>query len=80
LAAHWTSDLLAIANELVSPAVSLFAGAHTAESAAALRDAGLKAVVWTVNDLDEARRVRDLGAYAICTDFPRHMIDELVHL
>jgi glycerophosphoryl diester phosphodiesterase len=62
--------LFAIATELGSPAVSLFAGALTTEAAGALRDAGLEAMVWTVNEAAEAKRVRDLGAFALCTDYP----------
>jgi glycerophosphoryl diester phosphodiesterase len=30
-------------------------------------------VVWTVNDPREARRVADLGAFALCTDDPQHI-------
>jgi glycerophosphoryl diester phosphodiesterase len=63
-------DLLAIADELASPAVSLFTGAYTADAAARLSDAGLGVMVWTVNDPHEARRVADLGAFALCTDDP----------
>src|SRR5215207_7420008 len=42
LAEHVDDDLIAIAAELAAPAVSLFAGAYTAETAAKLRDAGLR--------------------------------------
>jgi glycerophosphoryl diester phosphodiesterase len=66
-------DLIAIAAELASPAVSLFAGAYTAETAPKLSDAGLRVVVWTVNDPPEARRVADLGAFALCTDDPQRI-------
>lgn len=71
LAQHVDDDLPAIAAELASPAVSLFTGAYTAETATRLRDAGLRVVVWTVNDPREARRVADLGAFALCTDDPQ---------
>src|SRR5215208_6198676 len=73
LAEHVCDDLIAIAAELASPTVSLFTGAYTAETAARLHDAGLRAVVWTVNDPREARRVADLGAFALCTDDPQHI-------
>jgi glycerophosphoryl diester phosphodiesterase len=73
LAEHVDDDLIAIAAELAAPAVSLFVAAYTAENAARLRDAGLRVVVWTVNDPREARRVADLGAYALCTDDPRRI-------
>src|SRR5687767_7251576 len=42
LAEHVGDELFAIAAELGSPAVSLFTGTHTAETAAKLRDAGLR--------------------------------------
>jgi glycerophosphoryl diester phosphodiesterase len=66
-------DLIAIAAELGSPAVSLFTGAYTAENAARLRDASLCVMVWTVNDPQEARRIANLGAFALCTDDPRRI-------
>ena len=34
---------------------------------------GLKVMAWTVNSLSEARRVRRLGAVALCTDRPTAM-------
>ena len=73
LAERCGDDLIAIAAELASPAVSLFTGAYTTETAPKLRDAGLRVVVWTVNDLREARRVADLGAFALCTDDPQRI-------
>jgi glycerophosphoryl diester phosphodiesterase len=74
LAERAGDDLITTAEELASPAVSLFTGAYTAESAAALRDAGLRVMVWTVNDPREARRIADLGAFALCTDDPRRLM------
>ena len=71
LAERVDDELIAIAAELASPAVSLLAGAFTAENAAKLREAGLRVIVWTVNDPLEARRVRDLGAFGLCTDDPQ---------
>lgn len=62
--------LFAIASELASPAVAIWHGDYTAASAIALRAAGLQAMVWTVNDAEEVRRVRDLGAFALCSDEP----------
>jgi glycerophosphoryl diester phosphodiesterase len=73
LAERVGDDLIAIAAELASPTVSLFTGAYAAETAARLHDAGLRAVVWTVNDPREARRVADLGAFALCTDDPQRV-------
>ncbi len=74
LAERVGDDLIAIAAELASPAVSLFAGAYTAETAPKHRDAGLRVVVWTVNDPREAQRVADLGAFALCTDDPQRIL------
>jgi glycerophosphoryl diester phosphodiesterase len=71
LAERVDDELIAIAAELASPAVSLFAGAFSAENAAKLRDAGLRVILWTINDPREAGRVRDLGAFGLCTDDPR---------
>lgn len=59
-----------VSAELGAPAVSLWAGAYTEAQAVALREAGLHAVVWTVNDVDDAKRMRDRGAHALCTDVP----------
>jgi len=73
LAERVDDELFAIAAELASPAASLFTGAYTAETAAKLRDAGLRVVVWTVNDPREARRVEELGAFALCTDDPQRI-------
>ncbi len=83
LAALWPlaeivdARLFGIASELRSPAVSLYSGAYTAETAASLRKAGLVTMIWTVNDTGEARRVRDLGAFALCTDYPEQIAEAL---
>jgi glycerophosphoryl diester phosphodiesterase len=74
LAERVGDDLLAIAAELASPTVSLFKGAYTAETATRLHNAGLRAMIWTVNDPREARRVADLGAFALCTDDPHRVL------
>jgi glycerophosphoryl diester phosphodiesterase len=42
----------------------------TADLAAAIRGADLKLYAWTVNDPDEARRLRDLGVDGLITDYP----------
>jgi glycerophosphoryl diester phosphodiesterase len=73
LAERVGDELIAIGVELASPAVSLFTDAYTAETATKLREAGLRVVVWTVNDPREARRVADLGAFALCTDDPQRI-------
>ena len=73
LAMHVDDALLDVASRLSSPCVAIDTGAYTAASAQVIRDAGLAAMVWTVNDPDEALRVRDLGAVAMCTDKPGEM-------
>jgi glycerophosphoryl diester phosphodiesterase len=52
----------------------LAAGAYAPESAGTLRDAGLRVMIWTVNDPREARRVGELGAFALCTDDPERIM------
>jgi glycerophosphoryl diester phosphodiesterase len=74
LAERADDELIDVATELASPAVSLYTGAYTAENAAKLRDAGLHVMVWTVNDPREARRVADLGAFGLCTDDPERLM------
>jgi glycerophosphoryl diester phosphodiesterase len=74
LAERAGDDLTAIADELAAPAVSLFTGAYTAQNALTLRSAGLRVMVWTVNDPQEAQRVKDLGAFALCSDDPQRLM------
>jgi glycerophosphoryl diester phosphodiesterase len=74
LAERAGDDLTAIADELAAPAVSLFTGAYTAQNALTLRSAGLRVMVWTVNDAQEAQRVKDLGAFALCSDDPQRLM------
>jgi glycerophosphoryl diester phosphodiesterase len=74
LAMHVNPALLDVADSLGSPCVAVAAGAYTAASARMLSDAGLAAMVWTVNQPDEALRVRGLGAAAMCTDAPGTMV------
>jgi len=62
--------LLETAARIQASAVALYAPSYTVASAARLRDAGLNVVIWTVNDPAEAKRVRDLGAWGLCTDVP----------
>jgi glycerophosphoryl diester phosphodiesterase len=65
--------LFGIAAEVSSPTVSLAAEAYDATSSLLLQRANLNAMIWTVNDLPEAHRVRELGAFALCTDVPDRM-------
>jgi glycerophosphoryl diester phosphodiesterase len=65
-----TDELFTTARELGATAVALWAAAYTPETAARISQAGLDVVIWTVNDVSEAVRVRDLGAAGLCTDDP----------
>lgn len=62
--------LIETAARLGATAVALYASSFTDASATRLREAGLNVMIWTVNDDAEATRVRDLGAWGLCTDKP----------
>lgn len=74
LSEHWSDDVVAVARELESPTVALLADAYTPATAEELREADLAVMVWTVNDDAEARRVNELGAVALCTDYADRII------
>lgn len=65
--------LFAVSAELSATTVALHASAWSGDVPSRCAAAGLAAMVWTVNDADEARRVRSLGAAALCTDLPSEM-------
>ena len=46
----------------------------------ATQNADLKISVWTVNDVDRAKKLRDLGVQGLITDFPKMMQKELQQL
>jgi glycerophosphoryl diester phosphodiesterase len=79
LAMQVDDALLETAAGLACPRVAVFTGAYTGESARVIREAGLTAMVWTVNEPDEAMRVRKLGAAAMCTDIPGTMVELLAN-
>ena len=70
LAVATDDALFAVCRELGAPAVALMAAAYTPDAAQRFAAAGLVVAVWTVNDIPEARRVRDLGAGGLATDLP----------
>ena len=39
--------------------------------------AGLKTSVWTVNDVERAKALRDFGIHGLITDFPKLMLEQL---
>lgn len=63
-------DLYAVAREVQAGGVALAAGAIDRAVAERCAAAGLDVIAWTVNDPPEARRLRDLGVAALCTDLP----------
>ncbi len=68
--------LLTIASELRAPVVALDNNAYSEDAARTLRDAGLRAFLWAVNEPSEAGRVHGLGAFALCTDDPSRFVNE----
>ena len=45
----------------------------TADIVKATQKAGLNVSVWTVNDIERAQHLRDLGIQGLITDFPKMM-------
>lgn len=74
LASRVSEELFVTAAALGSPGVALAAGAYDEAVAARLAQLGLAAAIWTVNDLDGAKRARDLGAVTLITDEPAAMM------
>jgi glycerophosphoryl diester phosphodiesterase len=69
--------LIPFVRKLGAPAVALMASSYSESSADLFAREQIPVIVWTVNDIDEARRVESLGAYGICTDCPARMIGAL---
>lgn len=65
------------ADRLGCAALHVEAAPLTADQVAAMRAAGYKVLVWTVNDTAEARRLSGWGVDAIITDVPRKIADAL---
>jgi glycerophosphoryl diester phosphodiesterase len=74
-----SEGLIAFTEQLKSPAVALMSSAYTAVTSKLLAARKLPVIVWTVNDIEEARRVRSLGAHGICTDRPAEIISSLAN-
>lgn len=77
LAMDVDANLLDAASELGSPVVALYHEAYSEQNAERIERAGLRAMVWTVNAIDVARRMRLRGAYALCTDEPERVVTAL---
>jgi glycerophosphoryl diester phosphodiesterase len=69
-----TDEIFAAAADLRATALSLHFQTVSSEVMARCRASGLNLAVWTVNSVEDARSVRDLGAIALCTDYPAEII------
>lgn len=74
LAVVVSDALFHTARRLHASGVSLHHSGLNEATSRRLRDAGLDIVIWTVNDVTEAARVRELGAHGLCTDDPESII------
>ncbi|HEY8448573.1 MAG TPA: glycerophosphodiester phosphodiesterase family protein [Thermomicrobiales bacterium] len=68
-----TDAVFRAARELGATAAALYAPAYTPEAARQLANAGLRAVLWTVNDPAVADELQRRGADALCTDAPEQV-------
>jgi glycerophosphoryl diester phosphodiesterase len=69
-----SDGLIPFAKKLRSPAVALMASSYTESTAGLLASAKFPVIVWTVNDVAEATRVEQLGAYGLCSDCPAEIV------
>jgi glycerophosphoryl diester phosphodiesterase len=69
-----TDEVFAAAKVLDATTLSLYLETTTPEAASRCKEAGLDLAVWTVNDVEHARAMRDLGAVGLCTDYPAEII------
>jgi glycerophosphoryl diester phosphodiesterase len=72
-----TDELIETARGLGASTAAVGHAALNEETVARLRSANLKIFAWTVNDVDEARRLETLGVDILCTDTPTTMIKAL---
>jgi glycerophosphoryl diester phosphodiesterase len=72
-----SDGLFSFAKKLRSPAVALMASSYMETAAELFAVAELPVIVWTVNDIEEAFRVKALGAYGLCTDSPAKIVAAL---
>lgn len=78
LIAEEVSDhVFAFADEIRATAISLEWDLVSPAVIDRCRDNNLKLAVWTVNDPGDAKRARDMGVVALCTDDPRTIIAAL---
>ena len=77
MAVNVSDAVLDTAKEIDASGVALYAQSFNEASAKQLLDAGLKIVIWTVNDVDQAHRCQELGAFGLCTDKPAEIVEAL---
>lgn len=75
LATRLRKDWQSRVRQFACSTVHLDADRLTQRDAAAVRAAGLPLLVYTVNDLEEARRMNALGARALITDRVLHLLE-----
>ncbi|HEY5646754.1 MAG TPA: glycerophosphodiester phosphodiesterase family protein [Pseudomonadales bacterium] len=67
---RWRPDATDIARAFGSGYINLSRGLVDASRMSAIAGAGLRALVYTVNDLAEARRLVGMGVWGVFTDYP----------
>jgi glycerophosphoryl diester phosphodiesterase len=70
LFSRWKADPIEIATAFAGGFINLSRKLTTPARLRAVRAAGLKALVYTVNELSEARRLVANGAWGVFTDYP----------
>jgi glycerophosphoryl diester phosphodiesterase len=74
LSIETTRAVIDAAKALGSPCIAVNHKGVTEETVQMVGEAGLRIFAWTVNEPDEARRLKALGVYAFCTDDPRSIL------
>lgn len=69
-----SAEAIARAKVLSATALAIHNRGINAETVKRASDNGLKIVSWTVNDPEEAVRVREMGVIGMCTDAPAEVI------
>ncbi len=70
----WTEAIDALGATIVCPNSDRL----TADQAASMVAAGLEVMAWTVNDLDQARKLIQWGVSSLCTDVPQELRPALI--
>jgi glycerophosphoryl diester phosphodiesterase len=67
-------DRLPTDDEVIYKTIDAYHPLFTAENLAQIHRRGQEATAWTVNELDEARRLMDAGIDGLATDFPDRLL------